>query len=78
MPCVQLRARSVKVTLVLDAGDVYEAIAPLQRVESRVQFIIATEGREILAKSGLNITPAETLREAAEKAVAAARAWAKS
>jgi len=44
----------------------------------RLQGTNATEGREILAKSGLNITPAETLREAAEKAVAAARAWAKS
>ena len=33
----------------------------------------AEEGRKILADSGLDITPAETLREAGEKAVAAAR-----
>jgi succinyl-CoA synthetase beta subunit len=39
----------------------------------RLQGTNAAEGREILAKSGLNLTPAETLREAAEKAVAAAR-----
>ena len=32
----------------------------------------AEKGREILAASGLDITPAETLQEAGEKAVAAA------
>jgi len=37
----------------------------------RLQGTKAAEGREILAKSGLNITPAETLKEAGEKAVAA-------
>jgi len=42
----------------------------------RLQGTNAREGREILAKSGLNITPAETLAEAAEKVVAAARASA--
>jgi succinyl-CoA synthetase beta subunit len=39
----------------------------------RLQGTNAKEGREILAASGLNITPAETLGEAGEKAVAAAR-----
>jgi succinyl-CoA synthetase beta subunit len=39
----------------------------------RLQGTNAAEGRRILAESGLDLTPAETLREAAEKAVAAAR-----
>ena len=39
----------------------------------RLQGTNATEGRAILADSGLDITPAETLGEAAEKVVAAAR-----
>jgi len=39
----------------------------------RLQGTNAAQGRKILADSGLDITPAETLREAAEKAVAAAR-----
>jgi succinyl-CoA synthetase beta subunit len=39
----------------------------------RLQGTNAEQGRKILAGSGLDITPAETLREAAEKAVAAAR-----
>ena len=38
----------------------------------RLQGTNAAEGRKILAESGLNITPAETLGEAGEKAVAAA------
>lgn len=38
----------------------------------RLQGTNAAEGREILAGSGLDITPAETLGEAGEKAVAAA------
>jgi succinyl-CoA synthetase beta subunit len=38
----------------------------------RLQGTQAAEGRQILAASGLNITPAETLREAGERAVAAA------
>ena len=37
----------------------------------RLQGTQAAEGRQIMAASGLNITPAETLREAGEKAVAA-------
>ncbi len=37
----------------------------------RLQGTNAAEGREVLAASGLNITPAETFREAAEAAVAA-------
>ena len=40
----------------------------------RLQGTNAAEGRKILAESGLDITPAETLGEAGEKAVAAARA----
>jgi succinyl-CoA synthetase beta subunit len=39
----------------------------------RLQGTNAEQGRKILAQSGLDITPAETLRDAAEKAVAAAR-----
>jgi len=39
----------------------------------RLQGTNAPQGREILAASGLDITPAETLREAAEKVVAATR-----
>jgi succinyl-CoA synthetase beta subunit len=39
----------------------------------RLQGTKATEGREILAKSDLNITPAETLKEAGELAVAAVK-----
>ena len=39
----------------------------------RLQGTNAAEGRAILAESNLNITPAETLGEAGEKAVAAAR-----
>jgi succinyl-CoA synthetase beta subunit len=42
----------------------------------RLQGTNAAEGRAILAQSGLDITPAETLGEAGEKAVAAARAAA--
>jgi len=37
----------------------------------RLQGTNAAEGREILANSGLDITPAETLQEAGERAVAA-------
>ncbi len=39
----------------------------------RLQGTKATEGREILAQSNLNITPAETLKEAGELAVAAVK-----
>ena len=39
----------------------------------RLQGTNAEQGREILAGSGLDITPADTLREAGERAVAAAR-----
>ncbi|MCR9097341.1 MAG: ADP-forming succinate--CoA ligase subunit beta [bacterium] len=39
----------------------------------RLQGTMATEGREILAQSNLNITPAETLKEAGEFAVAAVK-----
>jgi succinyl-CoA synthetase beta subunit len=40
----------------------------------RLQGTNAEAGRAILAASGLDLVPAETLREAAERAVAAARA----
>ncbi len=39
----------------------------------RLQGTNAEQGRKILSESGLNITPAETLAEAAERAVAAAK-----
>ena len=39
----------------------------------RLQGTNAAEGRQILADSGLDITPAETLREAGERVVAAAK-----
>ena len=39
----------------------------------RLQGTNAELGRRILADSGLDITPAETLQEAGERAVAAAR-----
>jgi succinyl-CoA synthetase beta subunit len=39
----------------------------------RLQGTMAAEGREILAKSDLNITPAETLKQAGELAVAAVK-----
>ncbi|MGH0034387.1 MAG: ADP-forming succinate--CoA ligase subunit beta [Myxococcota bacterium] len=39
----------------------------------RLQGTNSVEGRKILAESGLDITPAETLKEAGEKAVAAAK-----
>ena len=40
----------------------------------RLQGTMSSEGRQILAHSGLGITPAETLAEAGQRAVAAARA----
>ncbi|MBW2229722.1 MAG: ADP-forming succinate--CoA ligase subunit beta [Deltaproteobacteria bacterium] len=42
----------------------------------RLQGTMAEEGRKILAESGLDITPAETLQEAGELAVAAAKGGA--
>ena len=39
----------------------------------RLQGTNSAEGRKLLEESGLNITPAETLREAGERAVAAAK-----
>ena len=44
----------------------------------RLQGTNAEEGRAILAQSGLDITPAETLQEAGERAVAAASGTAKA
>ena len=54
-------------------------VAAAQELEVGVPLVVrlqgthAEQGRAILAGSGLRITPAETLREAGEKAVAAAR-----
>lgn len=54
-------------------------VAAAQELGVRVPLVVrlqgthAAEGRAILAGSGLDITPAETLREAGERAVAAAR-----
>jgi succinyl-CoA synthetase beta subunit len=54
-------------------------VAAAQELEVGVPLVVrlqgtnAESGRRILAASGLDITPAETLREAGEKAVAAAR-----
>jgi len=42
----------------------------------RLQGTMATEGRAILAESGLDITPAETLKDAGELAVAAVKGGA--
>jgi succinyl-CoA synthetase beta subunit len=56
---------------VVAAADELSVTVPLV---VRLQGTNAKEGREILAKSGLNITPAETLGEAGQKAVAAAKA----
>jgi len=56
---------------VVAAADELSVTVPLV---VRLQGTKAAEGREILARSGLNITPAETLGEAGEKVVAAAKA----
>jgi succinyl-CoA synthetase beta subunit len=54
-------------------------VAAAQELGVRVPLVVrlqgthAAEGRAILAGSGLDITPADTLREAGERAVAAAR-----
>ncbi len=54
-------------------------IAAAQELDVEVPLVVrlqgtnAKQGRALLAGSGLRITPAETLREAGEKAVAAAR-----
>jgi succinyl-CoA synthetase beta subunit len=44
----------------------------------RLQGTNAELGRKLLAESGLDLVPADTLREAGEKAVVAARARAES
>jgi succinyl-CoA synthetase beta subunit len=55
-------------------------VAAAQELGIRVPLVVrlqgtnAETGREILAASGLDLTPADTLREAGERAVAAARA----
>jgi succinyl-CoA synthetase beta subunit len=84
-----LRDASVKAILVNIFGGIVRCdliaqgvVAAAQELEVKVPLVVrlqgtnAAEGREILAGSGLDITPAETLREAGEKAVAAARGGA--
>jgi succinyl-CoA synthetase beta subunit len=54
-------------------------VAAAREVQLRVPLVVRLEGtnvelgKEILRNSGLAITPADNLRQAAEKAVAAAR-----
>jgi succinyl-CoA synthetase beta subunit len=82
-----LRDPNVKAILVNIFGGIVRCdliaegvVAAAQELEVSVPLVVrlqgtqAAEGRRILAGSGLDITPAETLREAGEKAVAAASA----
>ena len=52
--------------------DVEVSGPPMTQNEQNIADLLK-EGQEILSKSGLKITPAETLQDAGEKAVAAAR-----
>ena len=80
-----LRDENVKAILVNIFGGIVRCdliaegvVAAAQELGIKVPLVVwlqgtnASEGRQILAASGLDITPAETLREAGEKAVAAA------
>ncbi len=80
-----LRDENVKAILVNIFGGIVRCdliaegvVAAAQELGVKVPLVVrlqgtnASEGRQILAASGLDITPAETLREAGEKAVAAA------
>ncbi len=80
-----LRDANVKAILVNIFGGIVRCdliaqgvVAAAQELEVSVPLVVrlqgtqAAEGRQILASSGLDITPAETLREAGERAVAAA------
>jgi succinyl-CoA synthetase beta subunit len=81
-----LRDRSVKAILVNIFGGIVRCDLIAEGVVSaarelavavplvvRLQGTNAAQGRKILARSGLALTPADTLREAGERAVAAAR-----
>jgi succinyl-CoA synthetase beta subunit len=80
-----LRDENVKAILVNIFGGIVRCdmiaegvVAAARELEVKVPLVVrlqgtnAEQGREILAGSGLDITPAETLGEAGEKAVAAA------
>ncbi len=80
-----LRDENVKAILVNIFGGIVRCdliaegvVAAAQELGIKVPLVVrlqgtnAAEGRQILAASGLDITPADTLREAGEKAVAAA------
>ncbi len=84
-----LRDENVKAILVNIFGGIVRCdliaegvVAAAQELDVKVPLVVrlqgtnAAQGREILAGSGLDITPAETLREAGEKAVAAVRGGA--
>jgi succinyl-CoA synthetase beta subunit len=81
-----LSAPEVKVVLVNIFGGIMKCdviaegvVAAAKDIQLKVPVIVRLEGtnvelgKEILAKSGLQITPADNLRQAAEKAVAAAK-----
>ncbi len=81
-----LRDENVKAILVNIFGGIVRCdliadgvVAAAQELAVKVPLIVrlqgtnAEEGRKILSESGLNITPAETLKEAAERAVAAVK-----
>jgi succinyl-CoA synthetase beta subunit len=81
-----LRDANVKAILVNIFGGIVRCdliaegiVAAAKELRVRVPLVVrlqgtnSTEGRAILQKSGLALTPAETLSEAGEKAVAAAR-----
>jgi succinyl-CoA synthetase beta subunit len=81
-----LRDENVKAILVNIFGGIVRCdliaegvVAAAQELGVKVPLVVrlqgtnAAEGRAILARSGLDITPAETLREAGERVVAAVR-----
>ena len=81
-----LRDENVKAILVNIFGGIVRCdliadgvVAAAQELAVKVPLVVrlqgtnAEEGRKILAESGLDITPAETLKEAAERAVAAVK-----
>jgi succinyl-CoA synthetase beta subunit len=82
-----LRDENVKAILVNIFGGIVRCdliaegvVAAAQELAVKVPLVVrlqgtnAAEGRAILGRSGLDITPAETLREAGERVVAAVRA----
>ncbi len=81
-----LRDENVKAILVNIFGGIVRCdliadgvVAAAQELAVKVPLVVrlqgtnAEEGRKILSESGLDITPAETLKEAAERAVAAVK-----